>query len=85
MGRKSKKEGIYVYIWMINFAVQAETDTAVQTNYTPKKQNKTSSKVTLLISGRPEIVFQSISKYGNWQHGILKAHAWVGFESWSHH
>ena len=22
MGRKSKEEGIYVYIWLINFAVQ---------------------------------------------------------------
>ena len=37
-GKEIQKRGIYVYIWMINFAVQAETDTAEQTNYTPKKK-----------------------------------------------
>ena len=29
---------------MINFAVQAETDTAEQTNYTPKKKKKKQNK-----------------------------------------
>ena len=46
-GKEIQKRGIYVYIWMINFAVQAETDTAEQTNYTPKKktQNKPHSRL----------------------------------------
>ena len=39
-GKEIQKRGIYVYIRMINFVVQAETDTAEQTNYTPKTKNK---------------------------------------------
>ena len=43
-GKEIQKRGIYVYIWMINFVVQAETDTAEQTNYTPKKKKPKKNK-----------------------------------------
>ena len=40
MGRKSKKECIYVYIWLIHFAVQQETNTTLYSNYTWIKINE---------------------------------------------
>ena len=40
MGSKSKKEGIYVYVQLIHFAVQQKLRHHCNSNYTPIKTNK---------------------------------------------
>ena len=52
MGRKSKKEGICVYVWLIHFAVQQKLTQQCKATILQKKKNckKTTNKFLLKYS-----------------------------------
>ena len=60
MGRKSKREGIYVNVWLIHFVGSAETNNIVKQLYSKKK------KINLKIK-----LSQKYKKNGALQHPIF--------------